>query len=194
MWTAVGNNKRKRKKIRGKWKEKKNLLFMGPKKADFSTQKFRHNHHHRNNKRKKKINWGGERWGVGVVGHAPGNFLLFRHLHTHTHNFWLEYWERDRFTCTVALCTRTARGEQRGRWPRLKTRANTRCSPAHPLLFILIEKRQLFTPKKINSKKKFFPFYNIFLPKNFSLFILFYFFFILVCVIYHRPSLLFFFW
>ena len=35
-------------------KRKKNLLFMGPKKADFSTQKFRHNHHHhRNNKRKK---------------------------------------------------------------------------------------------------------------------------------------------
>jgi hypothetical protein len=180
MWTAVGNNKRRGKKIRGKWKEKKNLLFMGPKKADFSTQKFRHNHHHHRNNKRKKINWGGERWGVGVVGHAPGNFLLFRHLHTHTHNFWLEYWERDRFTCTVALCTRTE-GRAERQMAASKNPSKHSMLPSPPSSFHFDWKTATFYPKKkINSKKSFFPFYNIFLPKNFSLFILFLFLFLCV--------------
>lgn len=152
MWTAVGNNKR-RKKNQGEMKRKKNLLFMGPRKADFSTQKFRHNHHHRNNKRKNKLRRG--EMGRRRRRTCTWQFSLIPSS-THTHNFWLEYWERAIALRAPLLCVHGPRGEQRGRWPRLKTRANTRCSPAHPLLFILIEKRQLFTPKKKSIQKKVF--------------------------------------
>lgn len=108
--------------------------------------------------------------------------LLFRHPQL----FFYYNIGSARLLCTsavvaVCVCTRASRGASR--WPRLKTRANTRQTHrvAPPLLFILIEKRQLFTPKKSIQKKFFPPFYNIFLPKISS------FFSSSPRVIYHRP-------
>lgn len=133
--------------------------------GDFS-KKFRHNHHRHHNrkkkrkKRKRNIEWRGgkrERRGVGgvvVVGHAPG-ILLFRHR-----------------LIPLVLCVVVVYAQRRveadGRASE-KPRARKHSTPPgrhQTLLFnILIEKRQLFTPKwgkKINSilhenwKKLFF--------------------------------------
>jgi hypothetical protein len=106
--------------------------------------------------------------------------LIPSSTHTHTHNFWLEYWERDRFTCTVALCTRTE-GRAERQMAASKNPSKHSMLPSPPSSFHFDWKTATFYPKKkINSKKSFFPFYNIFLPKNFSLCILFLFLFLCV--------------
>ena len=70
--------------------KRKKSAFYGPeKKADFSTQKFRHNHHHRNNKRKNKLRRGEEReMGRRRRRTCTWQFSLIpSSTHTHTHNF-----------------------------------------------------------------------------------------------------------
>lgn len=125
----------------------------------------------------------GERWGVGVVGHAPGNFLLFRHLHTQLLTRILG--ARDRFTCTVAVCTRTE-GRAERQMAASKNPSKHSMLPSPPSSFHFDWKTATFYPKKNQFKKSFFPFITFSYPKIFPS--LFYFFFY-SCVCYLPPSL-----
>ena len=139
--------------------KRKKSAFYGPekKKADFSTQKFRHNHHHRNNKRKNKLRRGEEReMGRRRRRTCTWQFSLIpSSTHTHTHNFWLEYWERDRFTCTVAVCTRTE-GRAERQMAASKNPSKHSMLPSPPSSFHFDWKTATFYPKKKKKKKNQF--------------------------------------
>lgn len=136
-------------------------------KSGFFRLKFRHNHHHGNNKRNKKKKRGEKKSSVGV-GHAPGKFFSYSVIRTIFFPHLL-----GRLCTSVVLCVH---GRQRGEQMAASEKPEQTLDPDKipSLLFsFLIEKRQLFTPKKNQFKKKKKFFFPPFIPKNFLFFFFF---------------------